>query len=439
MDYLFNILQLLFIALEISAFAKIATYKNEKRVSYKTKSLIAFSCALVFIVGYAFIITFTNENYAPYFFFLFDLIFFLFYFIYFRLVFSLSNRAIYFVLTLIALGRYLTLVPSNMIIDVLLITGDFVLPQFISILVELPMSIIILYILFHIFAKRYSGKQEEYANKHFISFFYVLVFINVIDNALQYSLRYTAYTYLLLLAMTQFFFLLMMIFIFYSMLREGQSDMELMIVKRLWKEDKKHYELQKESIDIINIKCHDLRHQIQDYRQQGTVTDKMMHQLEDSIHIYDSVIKTGNEALDVILSSFSLRCQNKNIELTTMADGRGLFFVDEVDMYSLFTNLLDNAFEYEESIPEESRFISLTIKSFNQFIHIHIENAYLGETNLDPIELKTSKKDQLNHGFGIKSMKNIVSKYDGQFDILIADEMFQVDILLPERKGVKHD
>jgi sensor histidine kinase regulating citrate/malate metabolism len=196
--------------------------------------------------------------------------------------------------------------------------------------------------------------------------------------------------------------------------------------------------MQKESIDIINIKCHDLRHQIQDYRQQGNLTDKMMHQLEESIHIYDSVVKTGNEALDVILSSFSLRCQNKQVELTTMADGRGLDFVDEIDMYSLFTNMLDNALEYEETIPEESRFISLTVKAFNDFVHIHSENSYLGDKRGKQDELNTSKKDRIYHGFGIKSMKSIVSKYNGQFDVLIADDMFQVDILLP-KKGAKHE
>lgn len=432
-----NVLKLTIALVEIIVFTILATQKNDIRVAF-LRNIIAYGLSIVLLLTcFSFIYCFADDNFAPYVPIIFDFVIITFMPLIIHSFFSLSWRAVFFSLTIAVLGRYMSLVPTNMFIDALSLTGE-ALNGFIPLVIEIFFAFTAFALVYFIFTKSYAGRQEQYANKYSFLFLVILVLINVLELTLQQFLTYTNYAYLFLLSLTQFFYILMMLFIFYSLVRQGQNDVELMVVKQLWNEDKKHYEMQKESIDIINIKCHDLRHQIQDYRQQGNLTDKMMHQLEESIHIYDSVVKTGNEALDVILSSFSLRCQNNQVELTTMADGRGLDFVDEIDMYSLFTNMLDNALEYEETIPEESRFISLTIKAFNEMVHIHSENSYLGDKRGKQDELSTSKKDNINHGFGIKSMKNIVSKYNGQFDVLIADDMFQVDILLP-KKEVKHE
>lgn len=68
--------------------------------------------------------------------------------------------------------------------------------------------------------------------------------------------------------------------------------------------------------------------------------------------------------LDVILSDYSLRCRKSEVQLTCMADGGKIAFMDELDVYSLFGNMLENALEYEQTVTEkENRFISLTVHS----------------------------------------------------------------------------
>ena len=66
-------------------------------------------------------------------------------------------------------------------------------------------------------------------------------------------------------------------------------------------------------------------------------------------------------------------------------------------------------------------------------VSVHAANHYDG--NADIGRLETSKQDKSNHGFGMKSMKKIVEKYGGTMDVFIADDMFQVDILLPVPAG----
>ncbi|MEG2640552.1 MAG: hypothetical protein RSA18_03455, partial [Bacilli bacterium] len=100
-----------------------------------------------------------------------------------------------------------------------------------------------------------------------------------------------------------------------------KAEKELEIVSYLWKEDKEHYELAKENIDIINIKCHDLKHQLSAIRHGETIDAKALKEVENSISIYGSIIKTGNDALDVVLTEKSLLCNEKGITLTYIADG----------------------------------------------------------------------------------------------------------------------
>lgn len=68
----------------------------------------------------------------------------------------------------------------------------------------------------------------------------------------------------------------------------------------LWRQQKEHYRIAKENIDIINRKCHDLKHQIAALRDMCTKEEreKYIEEIQDSIQIYEAMVKTGNDVLD---------------------------------------------------------------------------------------------------------------------------------------------
>lgn len=47
---------------------------------------------------------------------------------------------------------------------------------------------------------------------------------------------------------------------------------------------------------------------------------------------------------------------------------------------------------------------------------------------------KTTKANNGYHGYGLKSIKLIVDKYDGDFKIDIKDSIFMIQILFTEQK-----
>ncbi len=242
-------------------------------------------------------------------------------------------------------------------------------------------------------------------------------------------------SYTMMITLCSLFYALVMSIILYYLLNQGESEAEIAAVKQLWIEDKKHYEIQKENLEMINIKVHDLKHQLQDVRNAGELSEGTFAQLEESADIYQSIVQTGNEVLDVVLSSVSLKAQKEKILFTCMADGEALSFLDDSDLYSFFVNLLDNALEHEEKIgSDRERFISLTIRRKDEFLFIHEENLYSGENEGKDI-IATTKEDKENHGIGTKSMRKMVEKYKGEISFFIEDGMFQVDVKIPVPEG----
>jgi hypothetical protein len=209
-------------------------------------------------------------------------------------------------------------------------------------------------------------------------------------------------------------------------------ETELDTIKRLWHVRAEQYKISKENIDIINQKCHDMKHQIRQIGLTKQVPKDVVDEIEKSVSVYDATVKTGNEVLDTILTEKSLRCAANKIILTCVADGPKIAFMSESDIYSLFGNALDNAIEACLKIPEkEKRVIDLVLYEKKGFVALTIDNAFSGVIELKDGLPKTTKGDLNYHGFGMKSMKMIVEKYGGEIDVSTSDHVFSVNILIP--------
>lgn len=218
---------------------------------------------------------------------------------------------------------------------------------------------------------------------------------------------------------------------FYLISLQNTRD-ENEMIKQLWATDKRQYELSKKNIELINIKCHDLKHQVKLLRHSmNKDVDNELKEIESAINIYDSSLKTGCDVLDVILTEKSLYCDAHNITLSCIVDGKELSFLDSIDVYSLFSNAISNAIEAEEKIGKGDRFIHLKVYRRGDLLAIHIENRIVDKPIIKEGIYITSKNDKDYHGFGIKSMQMITDKYQGALSIKIEDELFNLDIIIP--------
>lgn len=204
---------------------------------------------------------------------------------------------------------------------------------------------------------------------------------------------------------------------------------EMSELKRMLDEGKQQYELEKRNIELINIKCHDLKHQLG--AMKGKIYEEQIDELKDVIEIFDSSIKTGNEALDVVLTQKNLYCGQHGIRLTCLLDGEHYSFIPHHEVYALFTNIIDNAIEAVEKLPEEKRIISITERGANGFLTVRAENYFSGEIEFSE-GLPVSAKDKNEHGFGIKSIKLIAEKYGGGVVVNTEGDSFVLDVYFLE-------
>ena len=106
-------------------------------------------------------------------------------------------------------------------------------------------------------------------------------------------------------------------------------------------------------------------------------------------------------------------------------------------MCSIFGNALDNAIECELKIPDkEKRLVHVTVSKQKNFLLLRFENYYEGNLEYQEGKLVTTKKEKEYHGYGLKSIRYTVNKYDGAVSIDTKENWFDLKILIPMRDKV---
>lgn len=241
--------------------------------------------------------------------------------------------------------------------------------------------------------------------------------------------------YLILLYLYNIFCCLISIYIQFTFSLRRKLETEYQTVNMLWQQKREQYEITKENIDFINLKCHDLKHQIRTIGQKSSVDGDTIKEIEDVVSIYDSMVKTENEAIDIILTEKSLLCNHNDIRFSCIVDGKSLSFMSNADLYSLFGNMIDNAIEAVKNLPKEQRTIGLSVKKVNSLLCINIHNYFAGELKFNGLLPISTKKDKANHGFGMKSIQMICDKYGGEMSISTKDNIFNLSIIFASKSG----
>jgi len=207
------------------------------------------------------------------------------------------------------------------------------------------------------------------------------------------------------------------------------------VMEHVAAQERKQYHQMKENIDVINMRCHDLKHQLDDF--SGKLTYDEIETLRDAMDIYDRNIRTGSEVLDVVIYLNQLTCEKEGIELTCLADGKALSFMKTSHVYSLFNNAIVNAIEAVRKLKEPGkRVVSVTVTSDGGRVLIEVTNFFDGILTRDETFPATTKKDRNHHGFGTMSMRYIAEQYHGTMSIQTQRDIFNLRVSIPIPKAV---
>lgn len=283
-----------------------------------------------------------------------------------------------------------------------------------------------------VFITRKLKDGDKFELKNSAMFVFVICFLlfNIVVSSFvtYYSGKAFDAFYLVLLDLYNiggaFFTLYLMIEVIFR----KQLEHDYYMSNRLLKQAGEQYELAKRNVELINMKCHDLKHQIHSAIGK-TVDAEALKEIDGIISIYDANIRTGNDALDIILTEKSLYCTKHDIKLYCIIDGKLLNFISNADLYSLFGNILDNAIEAVRHLERKRRFINLSVRETNGFTCITESNSREHELEFVNGLPKSTKTDSDIHGYGLKSIRHVCKKYNAELALSTPAGKFELTIV----------
>ena len=202
----------------------------------------------------------------------------------------------------------------------------------------------------------------------------------------------------------------------------------------------KQFQMQQKHFDTLSTAYRSTRRIIHDTKKHALYVRSGIEQgknteLLDSIDNFvgdleNSYIKTntGNLPVDALVGYYSSITDDAGISFThsLSIDRSKLDKLPDYDMCIILGNLLENAYNAAILITERHKaYIKLKVSTETDKLFIQVINSC--------VQSKSPSDDSyLEHGYGLKNIKNTVSKWNGQFTYSCTDhEIFRADIVIP--------
>lgn len=207
---------------------------------------------------------------------------------------------------------------------------------------------------------------------------------------------------------------------------------------------KMNYEIMKEQYETLLTMHDEKRRQLHDVAQQLIMVSEYIHcgqideaqkYIEKSVPKMDverKCLHTGISAIDLVLDYKMEVAEQYGISVKLNLN---IYCcpLDADDMCILMGNLMDNAIEANKTVNEKYRKIHVSMRTVNNMFLLVIKNPYEEKRRIRGGKYMTTKDNRENHGLGLDSVKLIVDKYNGLFEIFDDGSNFEVAITLKNK------
>lgn len=231
--------------------------------------------------------------------------------------------------------------------------------------------------------------------------------------------------------------LLMMFFLLESTLREYQMgyesnarDLQNRLMQQQYEEIRSVY---------LNLRGwrHDYHNHIQALkaffdRAQIAEARSYLNEIETELERVDSFVRSGNLMADAILNSKITHAVNKGISVTCDAALAEELFISDMDLCIILGNILDNAIESCEKIPQKNRFLRIYMAIIKEQLYISVQNSAPELLNFEERNYISTKRG--NHGLGMKRVAAVVEKREGFLNLNNEPGIFGTEITIPRQE-----
>ena len=213
--------------------------------------------------------------------------------------------------------------------------------------------------------------------------------------------------------------------LFIKQTKNEKEKHEMQMVVRLQEAELLRHNDSQKHYEAVRILRHDIKEQILYVKQlvekgELGLASEHIEKLENIVNDTNEMVCSGNRIIDCILySKITIHRDIRFIVTGTIGD---LSSIGDVELVSLFTNMLDNAIEATEK--QDEKLIEISFSLIGGFQNISCKNPARDFDIESNPELKSTKEDKMHHGYGIKSMKRAVQAANGMIEFYTEDGYF---------------
>ncbi len=253
-----------------------------------------------------------------------------------------------------------------------------------------------------------------------------------------------------------FFLVFMNLYIWYLFSYQSKSKKlktELEIQKRHSEMQYQYYEKVEQKVQSSRKMIHDMRNHLQAIEalqeQDGAQAKAYvwdMHQMLDNIGIVNF---TNSRMLNIILNDKAEEAEKNSVKMDVQIGEIHLEHIKDMDMTTIFANLLDNAVEAAGQA-ERERVVQVRADTFHEFTAVRICNSMrctdmaVRENEVDGTMKNTQnlgasepmeRKDGKSHmGIGLENVRHTLEKYGGGMMAEAVGNEYIVNITIPEKE-----
>ena len=144
-------------------------------------------------------------------------------------------------------------------------------------------------------------------------------------------------------------------------------------------------------------------------------------------------VETDDEVVNCIINGKLTKAADLGIKVSFQIMKEAVN-IEQYDITVILSNILDNAIEACANSENEDKRIEISIERAVGFTVIKVMNTVSGDVLKSNPEFMTTKDNKGIHGYGIRSCKNIISKYNGKITYTQEDNEFTCNVVFEERE-----
>lgn len=304
---------------------------------------------------------------------------------------------------------------------------------------------VIIFLLYRMFVTRFHKEKILVNGSIKIFGFIILPVFSVMNIVLMYFLA----AYLLPPLITFFlicdifmvpFLNLYLFYLFNKVVQNNEMKKQLALYDQASGLQYRYYQEMEQKLADSRKTVHDMKNHLQAMErlyQTGEAEKGRQYgdDLRQLLNSFSQDYYTDNRVLNIVINDKAERGKMSGVPVSCALNQIDLSFMKEMDITTIFANLLDNAIE--AACEAREPWTKLKADNVRDFIVISVENSMKNSPALNESRLNSSKEG--HQGYGLENVKRALERYNGHLRIETGGNTFKVSLFIPVQTEVKDD